>query len=190
MEMTLQMKLVSICMIMVYLGIVAYIGIIKPKAMAKKNKKGETGQTVEDFLTGSKSMPAFVVGMIMVVTMYSGSTFTGKLGFVVKYGMGGLYSVAYVVIGGVVFYYLAEKVWPLGKKYKLATMSDTVELRYQSKRLKMLSGATAATLNIPWLTLEVTTIGYILQSATGGVISIPMGAFIAIVFITIYLFFS
>lgn len=183
--MPLLMKVASVSMILIYLAIVTYIGIIKPRT-----KKKNTEETVEDFLTGSKSMSAFVVGMIMIVTMYSGSTFTRKLGYVVKFGMGGLYSVSYVVIGGVVFYYLAEKVWPLGKKYKLATMSDTVELRYQSKKLKMLSGGTAALLNIPWLTLEVTTIGYILNSVTGGLISISLGAFIAIVFITCYLLFA
>lgn len=183
--MSLTMKFTSIVMILIYLLTVIYIGILKPQM-----KKYEKNETVEDFLTGSKSKSAFIVGMIMIVTMYSGSTFTGKLGYIVKFGMGGLYSVSYVVIGGVIFYYLAEKIWPLGKKYKLSTMADTVELRYQCKKLKMLTGATAAMLSIPWLTLEVITIGYICHSATGGLISISVGAFIAVVFITIYLLFS
>lgn len=175
------MVVVPIIMLCIYVGIVLFIGVVIPFLNRRKHS------TFEEFYTGSKSMPAFVVGMLILVTFYSGSTFTGKLGFVVKYGVVGAYTMPYTVMSGLALYLLAEKVWPLGKKYRLSTLADLMELRYQDKKIKLLTGITGICMNIPWLTMEVITMGMTLNIATNGYLPIPIGSALAMSIIIFYL---
>ena len=38
----------------------------------------------------------------------------------------------------ITMYFLIERVWPIAKKYRLSTLSDIMELRYQNRIVKAL----------------------------------------------------
>lgn len=143
-------------------------------------------QSFEEYYTAGKSMNGFIVGLVTVVTFYSGSTFTGKVGFTFSFGMIGLYSIVTCGATGIIMFFLSEKVWPLSKKYRLSTLSDLMELRYQSKLIKLVMALTIVCFNIIFLVTEIRTLGMITNVASGGAVSQTVGSLIAFLIIIGY----
>lgn len=167
----------------IVLGI--YILIVAILAFAPQKKKSKID--FEEFYTGSKSFGGFVVALIMLATYYAGSTWTGWQGFVAEYGVFGAYVIPYCVASGILFYFVGERIWPLGKKYGLNTMPDLLELRYDSIGVKLLSGFIGVLMDVTVVTTEIVTLGYIVNVATSGYISITLGAAGAIILLALYL---
>lgn len=172
------MSYIPFIMIGVYFLILVFLTLRTPKTTKTSS--------FEEFYTGSKSMGAIVVGLIMLVTYFSGSTWTGWTGFTASFGVFGVYCIPYSVSAGVIMYLIAGKVWPLGKHYQLSTLADLYELRYRSTALKILSGAIGAVMNITWITMEIVTIGYIINIATAGAVSNAVGSLAGVVFMAGY----
>lgn len=161
--------------------ILAYQEGFSKKALARKKN-----QTFEDYMTGGKSRNALVVLMITVVTFYSGTTFTGRVGFFFNFGVSGLASVMVCATTGIFMFFLSEKVWPLAKKYRLSTLSDIMELRYQSRWIKLLISLIIVSFNIIWLITEIRTLGLAMNLASGGNVPVKVGSIIAFVIIIVY----
>lgn len=151
------------------------------KARAKRNN-----QSFEEYYTAGRSMNGFIVGLVTVVTFYSGSTFTGKVGFVYNFGMIGIYSIVTCGATGIIMFFLSEKIWPISKKYRLSTLSDLMELRYQNKWIKLVMSLTIVGFNIIFLVTEIRTLGMITNVASGGHISQVLGSFVAFAIIISY----
>ena len=140
-------------MMLVYIAVVMvmawYQGFSK---MARERKKN---QTFEDYMTAGKSRNAVIVFLITIVTFYSGTTFTG---FFYNFGVAGLGSVIVCSATGMVMFFLSEKVWPIAKKYRLSTLPDIMELRYQSRWVKFFVSLIIVCFNIIWLITEIRTL--------------------------------
>jgi SSS family solute:Na+ symporter len=171
---------VMIIYILVVIALAYQAGFSKKALERKKN------QTFEDYMTGGKSRNFFVVLMITVVTFYSGTTFTGRVGFFYNFGVAGLSSVVVCASTGLVMYFLSERIWPLAKKYRLSTLPDIMELRYQSRWVKLLISAIIISFNIIWLITEIRTLGLAVNLASGGSIATKVGSVIAFAIIIVY----
>ena len=163
------MGVIPLIMLAIYFVIIIVLTLRTPKSGSGN---------FEDFMTGSKSMGAIVVGLVMMVTYYSGSTWTGWIGFAGINGAFAGYVIPYGFCTGLGMYALAKRLWPLGKQYQLSDCGDIYELRYQSKLLKTIAGLTGAVLNTTWITMELVTIGYIIKACSGGAISTAVGSLI------------
>ncbi len=173
--------LIMMCMYIVIVLILSYRA-----SFSKKVKALKKNQTFEEYYTAGKSMNGVVVALITIVTFYSGTTFTGRVGFFYTYGVVGLNTVFTCAMVGVIMFFLSEKIWPLSKKYRLSTLSDLMELRYQSKGLKALMSLTIVGFNIIWLITEIQTLGFVMNIATGGNVSTTVGSAIAFAVIISY----
>ncbi|WP_419023031.1 sodium:solute symporter family protein [Emergencia sp.] len=171
------MGVIPLIMLAIYFVIIIVLTLRTPKSGSGN---------FEDFMTGSKSMGAIVVGLVMMVTYYSGSTWTGWIGFAGINGAFAGYVIPYGFCTGLGMYALAKRLWPLGKQYQLSDCGDIYELRYQSKLLKTIAGLTGAILNTTWITMELVTIGYIIKACSGGAISTAVGSLIGLVFMVAY----
>lgn len=153
---------------------------------AKSRRRAQNGSTFEDFYTGGKTMNAVTVALVTIVTFYSGTTFTGRVGFYYNFGVVGLTSIFTSTFAGVVMYFLSEKIWPLSKKYHLSTLSDLLEFRYQSQALKTMTAVTIVCFNIVWLVSEIRTLGLTVNVASGGQISQAAGSALMFAIIIFY----
>lgn len=172
--------------IMMGLYILAIVVLSYRTVLAAKLKRNNTKQNFEDFYTGNKSMPAIVVGLLTIVTFYSGTTFTGRVGFFYNYGVVALTTLFSSVASGVIMFFLAEKVWPISKKYHCSTLSDLLEFRYQSRYIKLLTAVIIVSFNIIWLITEIKTLGIIVNIASGGMISAMAGSGVMFAIIIAY----
>lgn len=177
-------SMLPMLMMALYIGIVFIMAYAK--GFSKKAKLRKQQQTFEDYMTGGKSRNAVVVALITVVTFYSGTTFTGRVGFFCNYGVASLAVVVTCSSVGVVMYFFSEKIWPLVKKYHLSTLADVMELRYQSRIVKLIVALITVGFDIIWLITEIRTLGYAMNIASGGVVSINVGSAIAFAIIILY----
>lgn len=169
----------------VFGALAAYFLVIV--VLVLKTPKATKETSFEEYYTGSKSVGGLVIGLVMLMTAMAGSTWTGYVGFGLQNGSFVAYCIPYVCIAQPVFIYLlADRIWPLGKKYGLSTLGDLYELRYRSKVLKVIAGAVGALMNLTWITMEVVTLGYILNVASGGILSREVGSLLGIIFMTLY----
>ena len=175
---------VPFVMMIIYIGIVVCMAWYQ--GFSKKAKERKKNQTFEDYYTGGKSRSAIVVFLITCVTFYSGTTFTGRVGFFYNFGVAGLASVLTCSATGFVMFFLSEKVWPLSKKYRLSTLADIMELRYQSRWVKFLLSLMMVCFSTIWLITEIRTLGYAMNLASGGVMSVALGSGIAFAIIIAY----
>lgn len=175
---------IPIIMMVIYIAIVIWMAWYQ--GFSKKALERKKNQTFEDYLTGGKSRNAVIVFLITCVTFYSGTTFTGRVGFFYNFGVAGLNSVITCAATGLVMYFLSEKVWPIAKKYRLSTLPDIMELRYQSRYVKMLVSLIIVCFNIIWLITEIRTLGLAMNLASGGTLPIVVGSAIAFTIIIIY----
>lgn len=175
---------IPVIVMMLYILIVVYLAY--QEGFSKKARERKKNQTFEDYMTGGKSRNAVVVFLVTCVTFYSGTTFTGRVGFFYNFGVAGLNSVITCAATGIVMYFLSERVWPLAKKYRLSTLPDIMELRYQSKWVKLVVSVIIICFNIIWLITEIRTLGLAMNLATGGSVPIKVGSIIAFTIIIIY----
>ena len=173
-----------------FIIMLAYIAVVIWMAwyqgFSKKAIERKKNQTFEDYLTGGKSRNAVVVFLITCVTFYSGTTFTGRVGFFYNYGVAGLNSVVTCAATGMVMFFLSEKIWPLAKKYRLSTLPDIMELRYQSRWVKFFVSLIIVCFNIIWLITEIRTLGIAMNLASGDTMPVIVGSAIAFTIIIIY----
>ena len=171
---------IPLLMIGLYMCVVAYLSYHTAASQRKKE------QTFEEFYTAGKSMNGFVIALITIVTFYSGTTFTGRVGFFYNYGVVSLSTVFSCSTVGVIMFFLSEKIWPISKKYRLSTLSDMLELRYQSKGIKTITAVTIVCFNIVWLITEIRTLGMALNLASFGVLPVYVGSIIGFSVIILY----
>ena len=171
---------IPILMILAYLAVVI---VLSCRAAASRKK---VSQTFEEFYTASKSMNGFVIALITIVTFYSGTTFTGRVGFFYNYGVVSLSTIFSCSTVGVIMFFLSEKIWPISKKYRLSTLSDLLELRYQSKYLKSITALIIVCFNMVWLITEIRTLGMTLNLASFGALPVKVGSAVAFAVIILY----
>lgn len=172
--------------LMMGLYLLIVVGLSMRAVIRQKIARGGKERSFEDFYTGNKSMSAFVVGLVTIVTFYSGTTFTGRVGFFYNYGVVALTTLFSSATSGVIMFFLAEKVWPISKRYHCSTLSDMMELRYQRRYVKLLTSLIIVSFNIIWLITEIRTLGLIVNVASAGRISAVAGSIAAFTVIIVY----
>lgn len=166
---------------------IVMIFILSLRSVSHKNKKKtEKAGGFENFYTGGRSMNAVTVALVTIVTFYSGTTFTGRVGFFYNFGVVALTSVFTSTFAGVVMYFLSEKIWPISQKYHLSTLPDLLEFRYQNKMVKFIAALIIICFNIVWLVSEIRTLGLTVNLASGNQISQAAGSAIMLTIIILY----
>ncbi len=175
---------IPLLMMIVYIIIVLFLSY--KASFAKKIRNMRKKDTFEEYYTAGKSMNVFTVAMISIVTFYSGTTFTGRVGFFYNFGVVGMNTIFACSMVGIMMFFLSEKIWPLSKKYRMSTMPDMMELRYQSKGLKALISLVIVGFNMIWLITEIRTLGFAVNIASGGTIGTTIGSAMAFAIIVVY----
>lgn len=142
--------------------------------------------TVEEYSVGSRSFPWILNLFGFLGSWYVGSTYTGFFGDSATIGLFALYLTVYSVGIMATMYILAEPVWTLGKLYKLETIADMAELRYNSKKFGLFIAISTFIFWAPWLIVELRTVGYVVSAVTHEAFSFNAGLIIVGGFVILY----
>ncbi|MEW9673373.1 sodium:solute symporter [Ammoniphilus sp. 3BR4] len=138
----------------------------------------------EDYATSRGSFGKWAVACAVFASWYSGSIFNAWADFSVGFGFIGIYVMIYSSIMLVFYFFVAERVYLWGKKYRLSTLGEFLGLRYRSKTLRLLVGLVGLVFPLGFLLLEWVALGVVFHYATG--LSSFTGMVIGVVVMIIY----
>lgn len=152
------------------------------KLMTKKQ------DNLEQYSVGERSFGWLLNAFSYIGGWYVGSIYTGWVSNSATLGVFAQYVIIYSITSLVVMFWMARPVWILGKVYNLETQGDLIELRYGSGKFKFVFVILTFLFWVPWLILEIKTVGYVVHAATYQSVGFNIGLIIVSLFVIAYCF--
>lgn len=166
------------------IGILAWF--LLGAVLSAKARRG-MGSGVVDYFLANRTVGGFVSAMSYSATTYSAFMMVGLVGLTYKGGVAALgFELTYLV--GTVFLLVlfAPRYWLAGRRYGLMTPSELLSTRYGSKWV----GATASLLClvtlVPYASVQLMGMGYLLEGVSGGAFPFWAGMAIAAVITVVF----
>jgi SSS family solute:Na+ symporter len=121
---------------------------------------------LEQWTVGGRGFGAVLMYLLMAGEVYTTFSFLGASGWAYSRGGPTLYILAYITLGYVVSFYILPEIWELGREYGLQTESDFFGRRYGSKYLAAFVSVVGVAFIIPYLQLQLTGLGIIVEVAS------------------------
>jgi solute:Na+ symporter, SSS family len=139
-----------------------------------------SSKTLEEWSVAGRSLGFVFVWLLMAGELYTTFAFLGASGWAYSRGGPALYILAYITLGYVVSFYLLPYIWHLGREYGLQTQSDFFEKRYASKGLSIFTSLAGVLFVIPYLEIQLTGLGIIVQVSSFGQVPRNLSVLIAV----------
>ncbi len=123
---------------------------------------------LEQWTVGGRGFGILLVWMLMAGEIYTTFTFLGASGWAYSKGGPVLYILGYQPLFYVVSFYILPQVWEAGRKYRLQTQADFFQVRYKSKYLAAFVALVGVIFLIPYLQVQLTGLGIIVEVASFG----------------------
>ena len=148
---------ISLAVILAIVGLGATIGFL-----AGVRRK----MNLEQWTVGGRGFGAALMFLLMAGEIYTTFSFLGASGWAYSRGGPTLYILAYITLAYVVSFFILPEIWEVVRKYKLQTQSDFFNMRYGSKYLAAFVCVVGVTFLIPYLQLQITGLGIIVNVAS------------------------
>jgi solute:Na+ symporter, SSS family len=159
----------------VLIGVLGFVGRRKPVA------------DLAEWTVGGRRFGAMTMWFLQAGEVFTTFTFLGMAGLAFSGGVAAMYALPYVPIAYVVLFFLAKRLWTLGKERGYLTQGDFLEDRYRSRALGTLSAVLGVVFVLPYLQLQITGLGLIVRLVTGdtasGTLSMVAGSVLVVAFV-------
>jgi len=123
---------------------------------------------LEQWTVGGRGFGLILVWLLMAGEVYTTFTFLGASGWAYTKGGPVLYILGYQPLIYVVSFYVLPQMWQVGQKHKLQTQGDFFRARYGSKALEAVVSLLGVIFILPYLQLQLTGLGIIMEVASFG----------------------
>jgi solute:Na+ symporter, SSS family len=127
---------------------------------------GRHKMDLEQWAVAGRGFGAVLVWLLMAGEVYTTFAFLGASGWAYSRGAPVLYIPAYISLGYVLSFYFLPQLWEVGRAYRLQTESDFFEKRYDSKPLAAFVALLSVVFIVPYVDLQLTGLGIIVQVAS------------------------
>ncbi|MEC3974817.1 sodium:solute symporter family protein [Amycolatopsis sp. H20-H5] len=159
----------------VLIGVLGFVGRRKPAA------------DLAEWTVGGRKFGALTMWFLQAGEVFTTFTFLGMAGLAFSGGVAAMYALPYVPIGYIVLFFLAKRLWTLGKERGYLTQGDFLQDRFGSKALGTLSAVLGVLFVLPYLQLQITGLGLIVKLVTGdaasGTLSMVIGCALVVAFV-------
>lgn len=145
---------------------------------------------LEEWSIAGRSFGLLFMWLLMAGEIYTTFAFLGASGWAYSRGGPALYIMAYITLGYVVSFYILPYIWELGRRHGLQTQSDFFEKRYRSKGLALLVSLVGVLFVIPYLQIQLTGLGIIVQVASFDQIPRNASMLIAVTIVALFVYFG
>jgi len=121
---------------------------------------------LEQWTVAGRGFGLLLVWLLMAGEIYTTFTFLGASGWAYAKGGPALYILAYQPLAYVVSFYILPQIWEVGRKYRLQTQADFFQVRYRSQHLAAFVALVGVVFMIPYLQLQLTGLGIIVEVAS------------------------
>ncbi len=121
---------------------------------------------LEQWTVGGRGFGVVLVYLLMAGEVYTTFSFLGASGWAYSRGGPALYIMAYLTLAYVVAFFILPPIWELGRRHGLQTESDFFARRYGSKYLAAFVCLAGVVFLIPYVQLQFTGLGIIVEVAS------------------------
>ncbi|MDE2304151.1 MAG: sodium:solute symporter family protein [Gammaproteobacteria bacterium] len=121
---------------------------------------------LEQWTVGGRQFGLVLVWLLIAGEFYTTFTFLGACGWAYSKGAPVLYVVAYQPLGCVIGFFVLPRLWEVGRRHRLQTLADFFVVRFRSERLGALVALIGVAFLIPYLQLQLTGLGIIVEVAS------------------------
>lgn len=125
---------------------------------------------LEQWIVGDRGFGVLLVWLLTAGEIYTTFTFLGASGWAYSKGAPVLYILAYQALMNVVAFFVLPQVWEASRKYRLQTQADFFQVRYGNKYLSAFVALVGIICIVPYLQLQLTGLGMIVEVASYGAI--------------------
>lgn len=123
--------------------------------------------SLEEWTVGGRRFGAVTTWFLQAGEVYTTFTFLGLAGLAYASGVGVVYALPYLPLAYVGMYVIAPIVWRIGKDRGYLTQGDFFADRYGSRMLGTLTAVLGVVFLLPYLQLQITGLGLVVELATG-----------------------
>ena len=123
---------------------------------------------LEQWIVGGRGFGMLLVWLLMAGEIYTTFTFLGASGWAYSKGGPALYILGYQPLAYVVSFFILPQIWEAGRRYRLQTQADFFHVRYSSKYLAAFVAVVGVVFIVPYLQLQLTGLGIIVEVASFG----------------------
>ena len=145
---------------------------------------------LEQWAVAGRGFGLVFVWLLMAGEIYTTFAFLGASGWAYSKGGPTLYILAYLTLAYVISFFILPDIWEVGRKFSLHTESDFFLQCYGSKYLASLVAIVGVLFIVPYLQLQLTGLGIIVEVASFQAISRPLAMSIAFVIVAGFVFSS
>jgi solute:Na+ symporter, SSS family len=168
------------------IGIILFIAVVGTLVGVRAGAGRK--RSLEEWSVAGRSFGVVFVWLLMAGEIYTTFALLGTGGWAYSRGGPALYIMAYITLGYVVSFYVLPYVWEIAQRHGLQTQSDFFAWRYRSKFLAMFVSGAGILFVIPYLQLQLTGLGIIVQVASFEGISRNVSMMVAIALIAFFVF--
>ncbi len=150
------------------------------------NKK----MSLEEWAVGGRSFGRWLNWFILAGEIYTAFAFLGGSGWAYARGGPTFYILGYGALAYIVGYYVLPAIAPIGRKHGLMTQPDLVEHMYDSKWLGILTACVGVAFLMPYLQLQLTGLGLIIETCSYGFIGRVPAMLIAFTMVAAFVYLS
>jgi SSS family solute:Na+ symporter len=164
-------------------AIAIIFGIILLGAVTGLSAGVRRKMNLEQWTVAGRGFGLIFVWLLMAGEIYTTFAFLGASGWAYSRGGPVLYVIAYLVLAYVVSFFILPEIWEVGRRFALHTESDFFLQRYGNKYLAALVAVVGVVFIVPYLQLQLTGLGIIVEVASFRAISRPVAMTIAFVIV-------
>jgi SSS family solute:Na+ symporter len=145
---------------------------------------------LEQWTVGGRGFGAVFMYLLMAGEIYTTFSFLGASGWAYSRGGPTLYILAYGPLAYVLSFYFLPHIWELGREHGLQTQADFFGWRYGSKHLVAFVSIVGVAFIVPYLQLQLTGLGIIVEVASDDGIGRTAAMIVAVTLIAAFVLAS
>jgi solute:Na+ symporter, SSS family len=145
---------------------------------------------LENWTVGGRRFGIVLIWLLMAGEIYTTFTFLGASGWAYSRGAPTFYILIYGTLAYTASFFILPAVWRFGKRFGLHTQPDFFIKRYGSRGLGVLVAVIGVVSIIPYLQLQLTGLGFIVEVSSNGAIHSNLAILLAFVLTCAFVFTS
>lgn len=145
---------------------------------------------LEQWAVGGRSFGRWLNWFVMAGEIYTAFAFLGASGWAYARGGPTFYILGYGALAYLIGYYLLPGIATVGRKHNLLTQPDLIEQLYKSKALGIFTACIGIAFLLPYLQLQLTGLGLIIETCSYGQITRVPAMLIAFTMVAVFVYIS
>ncbi|WP_408895728.1 sodium:solute symporter [Nocardioides sp. R1-1] len=163
------------------------LGIV---ALGALGMSGRRSTTMADWTVSGRGFPRWTSWFLQAGESLTTFSFLGLAGIAFGGGVVGVFALAYLSISAIGLYFVAPRIRQLGQERRYLTQADFFADRFGSPVLGKVAAVVGAVFLLPYLQLQITGLGLIVELATGSAAGRGLSMVVASALVVVFVVWS